>query len=73
MEQKTGTGEALGEGVGRKTGGVGAEGMGGVKKQGTSHPSDEDLSPGAPAGTKGTRDLGARERGKRWTSEKVEE
>jgi len=59
--RKRGPGEALGEGVGRKTGGVGAEGMGGgVRKQGTSHPSDEDLSPGAPAGNKGPREQGSK-------------
>ena len=33
------------------------------EKQGPSHPSDEDLSPGAPAGTKGTRDQGTGKQG----------
>ena len=57
MEQKTGTGEALGEGVGRKTGGVGAEGMGGVKKQGTREQGSE----------------GRGGRVKKWRSEEVKE
>ena len=41
-------------GLERQGGGGGCRRQGVGEKQGTSHPSDEDLSPGAPAGTKGT-------------------
>jgi hypothetical protein len=46
------------------------------ERQGTSHPSDKDLSPGTPAGDKGAReqgDKGTRGRGDRGTRERENE